>query len=137
MSAPRVAWAPVQLRVALRQGKDETGSLAKLVDIGAEVSAREIAAEESNQSYFQYQDVLQHSKIIERRLIAAVGGFLAAATVLGYRLTAALSPAKAPPPGRSPSSSEAYASVGKIHGTGGITGRNERRDGVSSGPNRA
>lgn len=76
VSAYRVVWAPIQLRTALRPKKDRTGSAAKRVDIGAKVSAREIAAEESDQSYFQYQDVLQHSKIIERRLIAAVGEFL-------------------------------------------------------------
>lgn len=76
MSALRVVWAPAQLLAALRPKKDGTGSAVKRVDIGAKVSAREIAAEESDQSYFQYQDVLQHSKIIERRLIAAVGGFL-------------------------------------------------------------
>jgi hypothetical protein len=77
MSAHRVAWAPVQLLAALRPKKDGTSSAAKRFDIGAKVSAREIAAEDSDQSYFQYQDVLQHSKIIERRLIAAVGEFLA------------------------------------------------------------
>jgi hypothetical protein len=76
MSVRRVAWAPVQLLAALRPKKDWTISAAKRFDIGAKVSVREIAAEESDQSYFQYQDVLQHSKIIERRLIAAVGEFL-------------------------------------------------------------
>ena len=75
-SACRVAWAPAQLLAALRPKKDRTGSAAKRFDIGAKVSAREIAAEESDRSYFQYQDVRQHSKIIERRLIAAVGEFL-------------------------------------------------------------
>jgi hypothetical protein len=75
-SACRVAWAPAQLLAVLRPKKDRTGSVAKRFDIGARVSVREIAAEESDRSYFQYQDVRQHSKIIERRLIDAVGEFL-------------------------------------------------------------
>lgn len=45
-------------------------------DIGAEVSARETAASGSEESYFQLRDIFQHSKIIERKLIAEVDEFL-------------------------------------------------------------
>jgi len=73
VAAWRVVRAPAQLWAALRPCKDRTASAGARIDIGAFTSAREIAAAPADESYFQYQDILQHSKIIERRLIATVG----------------------------------------------------------------
>ena len=50
--------------------------MLRAIDIGATTSARESAAPYSDETYFQFQDILQHSKIIERRLIATVGDYL-------------------------------------------------------------
>lgn len=86
----RLMRVPTQLWAALCPKKDRTGKITskassprrrffspiRLTDIGAEDSAREMAAVESDESYFQYQDILQHSKVIERQLIATVGDFL-------------------------------------------------------------
>jgi hypothetical protein len=76
LATRRLATAPVQLWAAVRPGKDQTIRKVARIDIGAAVSAREVAAIEADQSYFQYQDILQHSKVIERRLIATVGDYL-------------------------------------------------------------
>jgi hypothetical protein len=77
LAAWRAALAPAQLWAAVRPGEDLTTSASRpRVDIGAAVSAREEAAADGGVSYFQYQDILQHAKIIERRLIAAVGDYL-------------------------------------------------------------
>jgi hypothetical protein len=76
MAARRVTHAPAQLWAALRPGKDRTVKARARVDIGASLNAREAAAAPADESYFQYQDILQHSKIIERRLIATVGDYL-------------------------------------------------------------
>jgi hypothetical protein len=83
---------PVQLWAALCPNKDRTGvmaarmnttrrhfravSILRAIDIGAAASARENAAPYSDETYVQFQDILQHSKIIERRLIATVGDYL-------------------------------------------------------------
>lgn len=72
----RVYVVPVQAWASLRPHKDQAARKNLRTDIGSEISVRENAAIESDQSYFQYQDVLQHSKIIERRLFAAVGDYL-------------------------------------------------------------
>jgi hypothetical protein len=76
-AAPRrLAEAFAQLLSALKAQRDRTRAARRGVNIGSTISAREIAATDSDQSYFQLCDVFQHSKIIERRLIAAVGDFL-------------------------------------------------------------
>jgi hypothetical protein len=70
--------APAQLWAAIRPRKDldlERRAYPR-ADIGAAVSAREAAAIGADESYFQYQDILHHSKIVERRLIATVGDYL-------------------------------------------------------------
>jgi hypothetical protein len=88
----RLVNVPIRLWVALSPRKDRTSmitarmnsaqrhirsfSILRPVDIGAVTSAREIAAAQSDESYFQFQDILQHSKVIERRLIATVGDYL-------------------------------------------------------------
>ena len=76
LATRRLPSAPVQLWAAVRPSKDQTIRKVARIDIGAAVSAREVAAIEADQSYFQYQDILQHSKVIERRLIATVGDYL-------------------------------------------------------------
>lgn len=76
LAARRAGHAPAQLWAAVRPGKDRTVKTRTRTDIGAFVSAREAAAAPSDESYFQYQDILQHSKIIERRMIATVGDYL-------------------------------------------------------------
>jgi len=72
----RLAEALGQVYAALRAQRDGTHTARRGVNIGATTSAREIAASGSDKNYFQLRDVLQHSKIVERRLIAAVGDFL-------------------------------------------------------------
>lgn len=88
----RLVRMPIQLWAALCPNKDRTGvmfartntarrhfravSILRAIDIGATASARESAAPYSDETYFQFQDILQHSKIIERRLIATVGDYL-------------------------------------------------------------
>lgn len=65
-------------RLALRSWlarRDATMKARRGVNIGARFSAREEASS-SDESYFQLLDIFKHSKIIERRLLAAVGDFL-------------------------------------------------------------
>jgi hypothetical protein len=78
LAVRRVTRAPAQLWAAIRPRKDLSARprAAFRFDIGAAVSAREAAAVVPDESYFQFQDSLQHSKIIERRLIATVGDYL-------------------------------------------------------------
>lgn len=73
---------------ARRPGGERWRSLQRRrVDIGAKVSAREMGASVDTEpsailrlntdiNYFQYRDVVKHSKVIERRLISAVKAFL-------------------------------------------------------------
>jgi len=72
----RVARAPGQLWVAVRPRPDQTSKTRASINIGTAISAREQASADADGSYFQFQDILQHSKIIERRLIAAVEDYL-------------------------------------------------------------
>jgi hypothetical protein len=72
----RVARAPGQLWAAVRPRPDQTSKARASINIGTAVSAREGASADADGSYFQFQDILQHSKIIERRLIAAVEDYL-------------------------------------------------------------
>jgi hypothetical protein len=92
MGMRRLLRVPIQLWIALSPRKDQAAmitarmnspkrhirsfSMLRPVDIGATTSAREIAAAAADESYFQFQDILQHSKVIERRLIATVGDYL-------------------------------------------------------------
>ncbi|MEU5902079.1 MULTISPECIES: hypothetical protein [Streptomyces] len=81
---PVVSLAPVRLLGAaslllgsLGAAPDATAaSLKRGNNIGAELSARELASIEADESYFQTFDVAKHSKVIERRLLATVGEFL-------------------------------------------------------------
>jgi hypothetical protein len=83
LAARRLAGVPTQLGATLR-GRDWTPKRGRRFDIGAVSSAREqamtgadVEAEaEAESTYFQYQDFIQHSKIIERRLIATVDDYL-------------------------------------------------------------
>ncbi|MGH3166234.1 MAG: hypothetical protein ACRDN0_10130 [Trebonia sp.] len=69
----RIVRLPALFLPALRRGGAGTDtSLREAMMMDAEVRFRE----EPERSYFQVQDVAQHSKIIERRLIAAVDEFL-------------------------------------------------------------
>ncbi|HXT92844.1 MAG TPA: hypothetical protein VN714_26715 [Trebonia sp.] len=80
----RLARAPFTLWAAVRARHDRTPEAGRRSDIGAEFSIRETAMieapskseDESESSYFQFQDIAQHSKIIERRLIAAIEDYL-------------------------------------------------------------
>ena len=80
----RLVKAPVMLLRALRAARARTARMLPYGDIGAESSVRETAMIEpptesrndSESGYFQSQDVAQHSKIIERRLIAALDDYL-------------------------------------------------------------
>jgi hypothetical protein len=84
LATRRVARAAVLLCSAVRPGDDRTAAASLRTDIGAVACAREEAMieadtefrAESESSYFQYQDITQHSKIVERQLIAAVDGYL-------------------------------------------------------------
>ncbi|MEV7190245.1 hypothetical protein AB0N81_00370 [Streptomyces sp. NPDC093510] len=84
LGLPAAALAPVRLlgAAALLLGSvgaaaDATASsLKRGNNIGAALSAREIASIEADESYFQTFDVAKHSKVIERRLLATVGEFL-------------------------------------------------------------
>lgn len=78
LAVTRLALAPVQLWAAVRPCQDRTVLTRSrlFADIGAEVSAREAASGDLRDSYFQVQDIVQHSKVIERRLIATVGDYL-------------------------------------------------------------
>lgn len=81
---PAAALAPMRLMGAaslllgsLGAAPDATAaSLKRGNNIGAELSARELASIEADESYFQTFDVAKHSKVIERRLLATVGEFL-------------------------------------------------------------
>lgn len=80
----RLARAPVLLWTSLRAGTDRTLTASSRRDIGATSCVRETAMieaqadfrAESESGYFQSQDIIQHAKIIERLLIAAVGDYL-------------------------------------------------------------
>lgn len=76
LAARRLLVGIVQLWDGLMAQSDGTAVLRRGIDIGAAVSARETAATGSDENYFQLRDIFQHSKIIERRLIASVGDFL-------------------------------------------------------------
>lgn len=84
LEAWRLARAPITLWAAMRARDDLTSGYGPSGDIGAEFSLRETAmvkpssklGDESESSYFQFRDVEQHSKIIERRLIAAIDDYL-------------------------------------------------------------
>lgn len=82
-SASDAFLAPRRMLVALSRAWDSvlaqwdgTAVLRRGLNIGAQISARESAATESDEQYFQLRDIFQHSKVIERRLIATVGDFL-------------------------------------------------------------
>ena len=72
----RLAHGLTDLLGALRATKDGTRTVRRRSNIGARVSARELACGDAAESYFQLRDIVQHFKIIERRLIATVGEFL-------------------------------------------------------------
>ena len=72
----RLARGCGDLLAALRAQKDGTRVIRRRTNIGAQVSARELACGETAESYFQLRDIVQHFKVIERRLIASVGEFL-------------------------------------------------------------
>ena len=76
LSLWRLTLAPGDLLTALRVRKDPTATARRGVNIGATVSAREAATAGSNENYFQYRDIFQHSKIIERRIFSSVAEFL-------------------------------------------------------------
>jgi hypothetical protein len=46
------------------------------LDVGAEVSARELGSDMTTHDWFQYRDVMKHWKIIERRMLSTVLDFL-------------------------------------------------------------
>ncbi len=79
-----LASAPAMLLPALRATGARGPKAVAHGDIGAESSVRETAMierpsesrDESESGYFQAQDVAQHSKIIERRLIATLDDYL-------------------------------------------------------------
>ena len=90
----RLMAAPKLLVSAYRAQRDIKEKNAKRHDIGAQISAREIAGydididsnkawtprrarqDPEDTSYFQILDVVRHSKIIERRLLGAIEEFL-------------------------------------------------------------
>jgi hypothetical protein len=72
----RVIGVPLRAWVSLRPYKNEADRKFLRTDIGSQMSIRESAAIESDETYFQYQDILQHSKIIERRLFTTIGEYL-------------------------------------------------------------
>jgi hypothetical protein len=87
----RLLAAPKLLVNAYRAQRDIKEIIAKRQDIGAQISAREIAGYDigsdsgeactprqhpEDTGYFQLFDVARHSKIIERRLLAAIEEFL-------------------------------------------------------------
>jgi hypothetical protein len=84
LEVKRLVIAPAMLLPALRAASARTPKAVPYRDIGAQSSIRERAMieppsefrNESESSYFQSQDIVQHSKIIERRLIAALDDYL-------------------------------------------------------------
>jgi len=72
----RLAWAPGELLAALRARTDGTLTVRRRNNIGAQVSAREAACGDADESYFQLRDIVQHSQVVERRMISTVGEFL-------------------------------------------------------------
>jgi hypothetical protein len=72
----RLTQAPRELLAAMRAQEDGTLRPRRRTNIGSQVSAREIACSDADESYFQFRDVVQHSKIVERRLVTTVGEFL-------------------------------------------------------------
>jgi hypothetical protein len=84
LAVRRLARAPARLCASLGAGTDRTSAASLRRDIGATSCVREramieVPAEfraESESGYFQSQDIIQHSKIVERQLIAAVGDYL-------------------------------------------------------------
>jgi hypothetical protein len=82
--ARRLLGAPMVLVSAWRAESRRASTLTGWGGSGAESSIREAAMiqppaesrDESASGYFQAQDVIQHSKIIERRLIATIGEYL-------------------------------------------------------------
>ena len=72
----RLAQACGELLGALRARKDGTLTAHRGTNIGSQVSAREMASDAADKSYFQFRDIVQHSKIVERRLVATVDEFL-------------------------------------------------------------
>ena len=93
MQAPlRLVQAPAVLIPAWWAQRD-VADFSSSLDVGAAVSARELAgsamngqdgqlwAAESTATYFQYLDVARHAKIIERRLLRTIELFLRARDV--------------------------------------------------------
>ncbi|MGH3978957.1 MAG: hypothetical protein ACRDRZ_08140 [Pseudonocardiaceae bacterium] len=95
LHAPRrLVAAPKDLVNAYWAQRDTSSKISKRRDIGAQISAREIAGNgiasepdevsaprrsfryDDETSYFQLLDVTRHSKIIERRLLAGIEEFL-------------------------------------------------------------
>ncbi|GHC55850.1 hypothetical protein [Streptomyces flavofungini] len=73
----RLLRAPLPLLGALGGGGDATvAQLKRGRDIGADCSARELAAIGADENYFQTFDVVKHLKIIEQRLLSTVGDYL-------------------------------------------------------------
>ena len=72
----RLVQACGELLAALRARKDGTLTVRRRTNIGSQVSAREMACGDADESYFQFRDIVQHSKIVERRLVTTVGEFL-------------------------------------------------------------
>ncbi|MFD0412753.1 hypothetical protein [Streptomyces sp. NPDC127108] len=73
----RLLRAPLPLLGALGAGSDVTvAQLKRGRDIGADYSARELAAIGADENYFQTFDVVKHLKIIEQRLLSTVGDYL-------------------------------------------------------------
>ena len=70
LMVPRDLWASFRAR------NDGTLTAKRGINIGAEFSAREASVAWDEESYFQFRDILKHSKIIERKIIATVGDFL-------------------------------------------------------------
>ncbi|MFD9885950.1 hypothetical protein ACFWZT_31345 [Streptomyces alboflavus] len=73
----RLLRAPLPLLGALGAGSDATvAQLKRGRDVGADCSARELAAIGADENYFQTFDVVKHLKIIEQRLLSTVGDYL-------------------------------------------------------------
>lgn len=88
LTLPHVLLAPKRLShglvlalASIRARKDTTKSPRRGVNIGTLFSLRERAADHDGELYFQLRDISKHLKIIERRLLATVEGFLTAAGV--------------------------------------------------------